>query len=144
MTTGSLLDTNVLSEPLRPKPDDAIMRNLEQHQGHLATAAPVWHELVYGCNRMVPSKKRAAVERYLEEVVETRLTILPYDREAAAWHATERARLSVLGLTPPFVDGQIAAIAHVHGLVLVTSNPSDYAHFAELELEDWRTPAAPK
>ena len=133
-----LLDTNALSEPLRPSPDEGILRGLEQHRDFLATAAPVWHELVFGCCRLPPSKKRTAIERYVKEVVGACLAILPYDAAAAEWHASERARLGRLGLTPPFVDGQIAAIARTHGLVLVTANVADYMHFTELEVEDWR------
>jgi tRNA(fMet)-specific endonuclease VapC len=62
--------------------------------------------------------------------------ILPYDEASAAWHGEERARLESLGRTAPFVDGQIAAIAHVHGLTLVTANPRDFATFNGLRIED--------
>ncbi len=41
------------------------------------------------------------------------------------------------GRTPPFVDGQIAAIAHSQGLTLVTANTEDFRYFDELELADW-------
>jgi len=37
------------------------------------------------------------------------------------------------------VDGQIAAVAQVNGLVLVTANRADFARFESLRLEDWRT-----
>lgn len=63
--------------------------------------------------------------------------ILPYDEAAATWHGEERARLESLGTPPPFVDGQIAAIAHVHGLVLVTTNDGDFARFKSLRVENW-------
>jgi predicted nucleic acid-binding protein len=43
---------------------------------------------------------------------------------AAEWHAAERARLAALGKTPPFVDGQITAIAYANSLTLVTLNSS--------------------
>jgi tRNA(fMet)-specific endonuclease VapC len=66
------------------------------------------------------------------------LTILDYDDRAAAWHAAERARLAGIGLTPSFVDGQIAAIARVNGCTLVTANLGDFNHFRDLPLEDWR------
>jgi len=66
------------------------------------------------------------------------LPILAYDAAAAAWHASERARLQAAGKTSPFVDGQIAAIAKVNDLTLVTSNHQDFAHFEELRLEDWK------
>ena len=65
------------------------------------------------------------------------MVILPYDERAADWHATERARLSSLGQTPPFVEGQIAAIASVNGLVLVTRNTSDYKLFSGLKVKNW-------
>jgi tRNA(fMet)-specific endonuclease VapC len=63
--------------------------------------------------------------------------ILPYDEAAATWHGEERARLEALGTPAPFVDGQIAAIAHVHGLVLVTTNDKDFTRFKVLTIENW-------
>lgn len=65
------------------------------------------------------------------------MPILPYDERAAHWHAVERARLVAAGRTPPFVDGQIAAIAVVNDLVLVTANVADYEPFAGLTVENW-------
>ena len=64
--------------------------------------------------------------------------ILGYDRAAAEWHASERARLMARGRTPSFVDGQIAGIAATNDLVLVTFNNRDFVMFDELRLEDWR------
>jgi len=63
--------------------------------------------------------------------------ILPYDEAAATWHGEERARLEELGRPAPFIDGQIAAIAHVHGLVLATTNDRDFARFKGLTVENW-------
>jgi tRNA(fMet)-specific endonuclease VapC len=65
------------------------------------------------------------------------MIILPYDERAAEWHAKERARLSSLGQTPAFVDGQIAGIAKVNGLVLVTRNTIDFKKFSGLKVENW-------
>ncbi|MFN8635054.1 MAG: hypothetical protein U0893_14455 [Chloroflexota bacterium] len=65
------------------------------------------------------------------------MRILPYDSAAADWHARERARLAAIGQTPPFVDGQIAAIAVTNGLTLVTANVADFRAFAELIVVDW-------
>lgn len=64
--------------------------------------------------------------------------VLDYDRRAADWHAVERARLSAAGRTPPFVDGQIAAIARVNDLVLITSNKDDLRGFEGLRTRSWR------
>ncbi len=88
--------------------------------------------------RLPPSRRRVAIERYLEEVVLTTMPILDYDRAAAEWHASERARLAARGETPPFVDGQIAAIAHVHDLILVTFNATDFKRFEGIRVLSWR------
>jgi len=105
------------------------------HQRQLAIPAIVWHELLVGCLRLPQSKKRNAIEKYLHEVI---LPILPYDALAAQWHATERSRLMKLGKTPPFIDGQIAAIACSQNLTLVTFNTPDFALFEGLKLTDWQ------
>lgn len=65
------------------------------------------------------------------------IPILPYDEAAARWHGQEQARLARLGRTPAFIDGQIAAIAKVNGLVLVTRNLKDFENFTELSVENW-------
>lgn len=113
------------------------MEALSTHDGELATCAIVWHELRYGVSRLGSSRKRRAIETYLDEAVRTALPILPYDEEAASWHAAERARLGRRGRPPSAADGQIAAIARVHDLVLVTANVRDFRRFEGLELESW-------
>lgn len=139
MTLRYLLDTNVLSEPLRPIPNERVMQRLAAAGDTLATAAVVWHELRFGAARLSASTKRRTIEAYLDEVVKATLPILAYDEAAASWHASERARLVTSGRTPPFVDGQIAAIAAVNGLVLVTANVADYGAFSGLVLENWHS-----
>ncbi|MEK7326914.1 MAG: type II toxin-antitoxin system VapC family toxin [Chloroflexota bacterium] len=138
MSAKYLLDTNILSEPLRPAPNPEILNRLKRHQDQLATAAVVWHELLFGCYRLPVSAKRAAIENYLFQVVASSIEVLPYDDLAAEWHAQERARLAGAGTTPPFADGQKAAIAKTNDLILVTLNLSDYAGFQGLDVEDWR------
>ena len=133
-----LLDTNVLSEPLRARPDPAVMEKLRRHEREICTTTIVWHELRYGCVRLPEGQRRALIEKYLDEVVGTTLPLLPYDANAAAWHADERARLEKKGRTPPFVDGMIGAVAAVHGLALVTHNLADYEGFKDLDVVSWR------
>jgi tRNA(fMet)-specific endonuclease VapC len=135
-----LLDTNVLSEAAKTLPDRHVMTMLERHQDELVTAAPVWHELRFGCLRLPISRKREMIEAYLEDVVWKNLDILPYDERAAGQHAEERARLAAQGHTPSFVDGQIAAISKVNGLILVTRNTADFAKFEDLEVQNWHSP----
>jgi tRNA(fMet)-specific endonuclease VapC len=137
VTLGYLLDTSIVSAPVSKRPDPAILARLSERGPECAIAAPVWHELTYGCRRVPKGKRRAALEAYLREVVQGSFPILPYDEAAATWHGEERARLETLGRPAPFVDGQIAAIAHVHGLVLATTNDKDFARFEKLTVENW-------
>ncbi len=137
MTLRYLLDTNIVSAPVSKTPDAAIVQRLESHGPECAIPAPVWHELTYGCRRLPAGKRRVALEAYLDEVVRESFPILPYDEVAAAWHGRERARLEALGRAAPYVDGQIAAIAQMNELVLVTANARDFTSFKDLKVENW-------
>ena len=137
VTLRYLLDTNVLSEPTKLRPNPRITERLLTDQSQIATAAPAWNELLYGVYLMPPSARRARLEERLFQELAVTLPILPYDAAAARWHAEERARLERAGRRPPFVDGQIAAVAYANGLTLVTANLADYANFRGITIEDW-------
>lgn len=132
-----LLDTNILSEPLRATPHPKILAKLQRYQNELVTTTIVWHELWVGAYRLPESARRRTIEAYLSTVIGPSIPILPYDRAAALWHAQERSRLAAQGRTPPFVDGQIAAIAKTNDLILVTINQKDFDFF-DIKLENWR------
>jgi tRNA(fMet)-specific endonuclease VapC len=138
MTLKYLLDTNIVSEPLRPRPHDGTVRRLRRHEDEIAIPSVVWHELRFGAERLPVSLRREVIARYLEEVVLATIPILDYDQPAAEWHAKERARLAASGETPPFADGQIAAIARVNDLILVTFNDADFRRFQGLRVLNWR------
>ena len=101
-----LLDSNILSEPSRPRPDAGVQSRLRSHRHEVCTAAPILHELHYGLARMPEGARKQQLTRYLDQVLRQLPAILPYDREAALWHAGERARLTSRGRTPPYADGQ--------------------------------------
>jgi tRNA(fMet)-specific endonuclease VapC len=97
----------------------------------------VIHELMYGYLRLPLSKRRDTLQDYLETTILPSLPVLSYDLEAAKRHAQERVRLQTQGITPTFADGQIAAIAYIHNLILVTRNVGDFSHFEGLTVENW-------
>lgn len=132
-----LLDTNILSEATRAAPDSGVLVRLRKAGTQVATSAVTWHELHHGLALLAPSRKRDAIAAYIESLRQAELAILPYSIEAAEWHAAERARLASKGLTPPFVDGQIAAIACTNKLTLVTRNLADFKHYAGLKVQNW-------
>lgn len=131
-----LLDTNVVSEPIRAQPNARVMARLQRHRAEIAIPSVVWHELWFGCLRLPASRRRADIEDYLNRVVAL-MPVATYDAAAAQWHAAERTRLETLGRTPPFADGQIAAIARTNDLALVTANLAEYAWFDGLRILDW-------
>lgn len=132
-----LLDTNVVSEPLRPSPREHIVQKINRHEGQIAIASVVWHELRYGLERLPRSHRREDYESYLNDIVLATMPILDYNRAAAEWHAHEQARLVARGQTPPHLDGQIAAIAAVNDLTLVTFNVADFNRFEGVRVESW-------
>ena len=87
MTLRYLLDTNIISEPVRPVPNANVMTKLIEAKSIVAIASIVWQEVLLGCYRMPDSKRRSAIEAYLQEEVKVKLPILPYTQEAAEWFA---------------------------------------------------------
>jgi tRNA(fMet)-specific endonuclease VapC len=137
MSLKFLLDTNILSEAKRPRPNSNVMAKLELNKGQIATATVVIHELFYGCFRLIQSKKRQDLEDYVKNVILANLPLFDYDLKSAQYHAQERARLSRIGKTPVVVDGQIASIAFTNNLVLVTNNVKDFQDFNGLIIDNW-------
>lgn len=60
-----LIDTNVLSEAIKTVPDKSVMKMLERCQHEIVTAAPVWHELQFGCQLLPRSRKREVIDSFL-------------------------------------------------------------------------------
>ncbi len=132
-----LLDTNILSEPARKTPNPNVMQSLSQYDGQYVTAAIVWHELQYGCELLANSKRKTELQSYLQALQNADLVILPYDKIAAEWYAKQRATLKAQGKISAYADGEIAAIAAVNNLTLVTRNTDDFSEFKDLKLDNW-------
>ena len=134
-----LLDTNILSEPAKSQPNQHVLHKLNQYSGQYCTAVTVWHELHYGVERMRDSKRKESLFAYIKALEHGGLVILPYEKVAGEWLAQERVRLSKQGVTIPFADGEIAAIAFTNHLTLVTRNVDDFANYDELVIQNWFT-----
>ncbi len=130
------MDTNIISEVTRLEPNVSVTQKLSEHQREVGTATVVIHELLYGCLRLAESKKSQFFLAYISQIP-LKMPILNYDLTSAQWHAKERARLSKIGKTPAFADGQIASRAYCNNLVLVTNNVSNFQGFDGLKVENW-------
>lgn len=126
-----LLDTNIVSDIARPRPNPGIATRLNRYAGELAIAATTWQELVFGAVR-APAHSRPIIDRALR-LTRRLVVVLPYEVRAAQWHAEQRARLHPV--TPPQADTLIAAVAAVNNLTLVTHNTRDFTAFSDLQLE---------
>jgi tRNA(fMet)-specific endonuclease VapC len=131
-----LLDTNVFAALSQPKPHRGVERAFTKHAGEVVTASVVVHEMWFGVERLPRSRRRTELERFMSDVV-AGVRVLPYGERAARWHAIERARLTATGRSPPFPDGQIAAIAAVHDATLVSGNAAHFETFEGLRVENW-------
>ena len=92
MSLKYLLDTNIISQAMRPSPNQNLVERLTVNKLEIATATVVVHELLYGCFRLPESKKRRAFLEYIEEVV-LNLPIFDYDLRAAQWHESRKSKV---------------------------------------------------
>ena len=133
-----LVDTNIISEMMRPLPNTAVQAAWEAHAHEIAISTITWHELLAGTLCLPDSKRRDAFENFLHHRLRNTVELFPYNEMTAEWHAVERARLTQIGRTPSFPDGQIAAIAATNALILVTRNVTDFSNFdGGLCIENW-------
>lgn len=124
-----ILDTNVISELLRPAPEPKVEHWLSAQDGlnvYLTSISEA--ELRYGLAIMGNGKRRAAlvdaVDRILREDLAGR--ILPFDSDAAQSYATIAAARRAAGRPIAQADCQIASIAHTRGATVATRNTPDF------------------
>ena len=138
-----LLDTNVISELLRPSPNSAVEGWVARREAaDLLFSAVGEAELRYGVALLPAGRRRdalaSAVEAILREDFEDR--VLPFDSRAAREYAEIAASRRTAGRPVAPADCQIAAIARSRDLTIATRNVRDFADM-ELELVDpWADP----
>jgi len=124
-----VLDTNVLSEALKPTPSVEVLRWLaDQTPSSVFTTAITMAEVLYGVEALPPGKRRtrllAAVESMFTEQFEGR--ILPFDEAAARLFASIVAFRGAAGRPISQMDAMIAAIVCSNRAVLSTRNTTDF------------------
>jgi len=65
MTSEYLLDTNIISESMRPAPNQTVIERLRLNQSKICTTTIVIHELLYGCWRLSESNKRRYITHFI-------------------------------------------------------------------------------
>lgn len=133
---GFLLDTMVVSEVRKPRPNRTVASWLEAHPSDLCyLSAFTIGELQHGIARLpADSSRRAELTRWLhhELIPEFHNRIVGFDLDVAlAWGEIVAATLA-RGVSLPTIDGQIGASAKARGLTLVTRNTR---HFGDLGID---------
>jgi tRNA(fMet)-specific endonuclease VapC len=127
-----LLDTNLCIRLIRDRPR-SLQPRFNAEADALCTSDVVLYELLYGAERSTrPPEVRQEVERFA-----ARLSVLPFDDDAAAHTAEIRATLERKGMVIGPYDLMIAGHARSRGLVVVTGNLGEFQRVDGLRAEDW-------
>lgn len=139
-----ILDTNVLSELMRPEPGQAVMEWFAERTGVLFYVTAVTEaEILLGIALLPAGKRRTA----LTEATETMFTMefagrcLPFDTVCAAQYAAIVVGRRKAGFSVTTEDAQIASIALCNSYALATRNVKDFQHIDGLILfNPWDSP----
>ena len=128
-----LLDTNLCIRVLRDRPQ-GLRARFNANAEALCLSSIVLYELLYGAERSNdPARNRREVEHFAG-----RLTVLPFDSEAAAHTAEIRADLGARSCVIGPYDLMIAGHARSRGLVVVTGSLGEFQRVHGLRSEDWQ------
>lgn len=124
-----ILDTNVVSEPLRPEPAPQVLAWLDaQPAGSLFLTTISWAELLSGVAVLPLGRRRTELQSALTQRVLPLFTdrMLTFDAAAAEAFAAIHAGARAAGNPIAFADGAIAAMAAARGFALATRNVRDF------------------
>ena len=139
-----LLDTNVVSEPWKPAPDEQVLSSIDaQTIETLYLSAVTVAELRFGIASMPAGKRRTTLHDRLEADVlplfEGR--ILPFDLRASGAFAELMARAQKAGRAIGTADGYIAAIAASRGFIVATRDTSGFEAAGVTVINPWTAQA---
>jgi len=135
-----LLDTNVLSETIRPKPADQVIDWIDaQPVASLYTLSLALAEIWSGIERLQNLVRRSELEHWLNLSVRPMFAGRVIDADEAVWLAMLRiqANTKAANRTVPWLDLVFAASAERHGLIIVTRNVKDFAGTGVRVLNPW-------
>lgn len=135
-----ILDTNVLSEALKPSPDEAVLGWMTaQNRDVVFTTTVTQAEILYGVEVLSPGKRRtrlrAAVEQLFADEFHER--ILPFDVDSALEYPKIVARREALGRPISQFDAVIASICRSRNAAIATRNTSDFENCGISVINPW-------
>src|SRR5262245_61865058 len=119
-----LLDTNVLSEPIKPSPNQRVVRWLADHDVDAGISVLTLGEIVKGIHLMSAGKRRLRTEAWLADIEQHRL--VPIDAAVMREWGVYYAKQSKQGRVLDVMDSLLAATALAHGLTIASRNIDDF------------------
>lgn len=124
-----VLDTNVLSEALRPQPDANVLAWLQSITGDVAITSITLAELLAGVRRLPDGRRKTVLSNQLETALRPyrgTSAVLAFDDTAADHYAAVLIAREQAGLPISTADAQIAAICRAHAATCATRNTKDF------------------
>ena len=136
MSQGFLLDTNVISELIRPRPDARVVRFLQRAVNPWLSTI-TFHELAYGAERSPPARRAKLLAWIAEIGTEFAGRFAIVDNDVAERSGRLRALADAQGRPADPLDALIAASAQAKGLTIATRNVRDFEPFAIAVVNPW-------
>lgn len=122
-----LVDTNIYSEPVKPKPEPKVVEWLRKHERELYISTVTIGEIRRGIERLPEGKRKAQLRLWLQSICDCmKGRVLSFNISTAHVWGQLKAKWDKAGINVPSLDSQIAATAHQHGLTVVTRNTADF------------------
>lgn len=135
-----LLDTNVVSELMRPRIDPSVAAYIERTPREtMFVPSLVVAELRYGVGRLPPGRRRDGLAQGIETFLATGFVgrVLDFDAACAAGYATARIAREKLGRSVAVIDALIGGMALAHGATLATRNTVDFEGYGLSLIDPW-------
>ena len=134
-----VLDTNVLSEPLKTRPDPMVLAWLDAQAAETLYVSTIsYAELRFGVLKMPDGKRRGELAAQIERALELfKDRMLEFNVKAAEQLAQIGARCKKIGKPATAPDAYIAAIAAAHGFSVATRNVDHFKHTGVLVINPW-------
>lgn len=135
--TKFLIDTNVISELVRPAPDSHVLKFFAR-ESDLWLSVITLHELSFGAARIADSSRRDCLTAWIESVrARFRGRLVAVDEAIAESAGRARGRAASQGRTLAPLDALIAATAQGRSLTLATRNLRDFAALNVVAIDPW-------
>lgn len=135
-----VLDTNVISEPVKALADPAVAAWLDcQAKETLYLCAPVLMEVLLGITLLPDGKRKRGMATAVQAILTNYFAdrFLAFEREAAVVYAALAGRASARGYSISVADCQIAAIATTRGFAVATRDTAPFLAAGVTVINPW-------